>query len=278
MAQWHWPLVPQILHSMAKVALSKGGHFGLMLVLGVIALRALVRPPGQGRGGFESLALIAAGIMLGYNLFLFLTYLAVFPDGEAERAASFWRYNTHVGLIGMAAAVLGGALLWRRFAVPRLSVVAQRALGMVAVALVVLGPLGLLDHLRFDVEPRKLFVRQLGVALSRILPLDARLIVIDPRDPGFYPLLINYALDGHGHVVGAVSGLTPDRPDTLRRLIEDQHATHLLAFAPDAALAWVTDAALAPGAVALLALESGGRWRVAKSWTMPREAVLASGK
>jgi len=242
-----------------------------MLVLAAVALRALVRPRGQGRGGAESLALIAAAVMVGHNLFLLLTYLAVFPEGEAAHAASFWRYNTHVGLIGMAAAVLGGAALWRRFAAPRLAGAARRGLAGAAIASTVLGPILLLPHLRFDVVPRKLFARQVGETLSRTLPIEARLIVVDPLDPGFYPLLVNYVLEGHGRVVGAISSLTPDRAAALRRLIREQHATHLLALAPDPSIETVTEAELPPGAVALLAREPDGQWRVAKSWLPPAD-------
>jgi hypothetical protein len=269
LGQWHWALAPAIFGTMTRIALAKSGHFGLMLVLTAVALRALVRRRGQGSGGVEALALIAAAVMVGYNLFLFVTYLAVFPVGEAEHAVSYWRYNTHVGLIGMAAAVLGGAALWRRFVLPRLAAAAPRALGAATVALTVLGPIGLLPHLRFDIEPRKLFVRELGETLSRTLPIEARLIVIDAQEPGFYALLINYALDGHGRVVGTVTALTSDRPAALRRLIQELHATHLLVFAPDPPIEAVIAADLPHDAATLLMRDPDGQWRSAKSWPLP---------
>ncbi|MBI3512929.1 MAG: hypothetical protein HY060_02530 [Proteobacteria bacterium] len=272
LAQWNWGLVPGILGSMAKVGLSKVGHFGLMLVIAGFALRALVRRRGQGRGGIESLALIAAAVMVGYNAFLFFSYLAVFQGWEAERAASYWRYNTHVGLIGVAVAVFGAAVLWRRAALPRLTPPARRALVGVALALTVLAPVALLDRFRFDLEPRKLFARQVGETLSRSLPIESRVIVIDPDDPGFYPLLVNYALDGRGHVVGAISSLTRDPPDALRRLIWEQRATHLLALGPDPTVAAVTEATLPKEAAALLTRERDGQWQVTKSWVVPPSA------
>jgi hypothetical protein len=257
---------------MARVALNKGGHFGLMLVIAGFALRGLLRRPGRGRGGLESLAIIAAVVMVGYNAFLFLTYVAVFPPGEAERAASYWRYNTHVGLIGMAVAVYAGALLWRRFAQPRLGARAIRALAGGAVALTVIGPIVLLDRLRFDVEPTKLFVRQVATTLSRVLPIEARVIVLDPVDPGFHALLVNYALAGHGHVVGSITSLTPDRAQALRRLIQEQNATHLLAFGADPALERVAEVAASAGTVALLTRDRDRdrEWRIARTWAMPR--------
>ena len=277
-SQWHWSMAPVILGAMANVALAKAGHFGLMLVLAGCALRALVRPRGQGRGGFESLAIIAGAVMVGYNLFLFVTYVGVFAPSDAEHVASFWRYNTHVGLIGMAAASLGGATLWRRSVQRRLAGGARRALGGLTVGLAVLGPLALLSHLRFDVEPGKLFARQLGETLGRTLPSDARLLVVDLQEAGFYPLLVNYMLDGRGHVVGAVSALTPDQPATLRRLIRDDRPTHLLAFPPDRLVEAVTETALPRDTATLLTREPDGAWRIAKTWPMPRAALLASGK
>jgi hypothetical protein len=172
-------------------------------------------------------------------------------------------------LIGMAAAVLGGAELWRRFVLPRLAVPVARALGTATVMLTVLGPIGLLPHLRFDIEPRKRFVRELGETLSRTLPIEARLIVIDSQEPGFYPLLVNYALDGHGRVVGSITAMTADRPAVLRRLIQQQHATHLLVFAPDPSVEAVAEADLPNDAATLLMRDPDGQWRSAKSWPLP---------
>jgi hypothetical protein len=269
LGQWHWPLAPAIIGAMARVALAKSGHFGLMVVLSAVALRTLVRRRGQATSGAESLALIGAAVMVGYNLFLLLSYVGVFSTSDAAHISSFWRYNTHVGLIGMAAAVLGGAELWRRFVLPRLAVPVARALGTATVMLTVLGPIGLLPHLRFDIEPRKRFVRELGETLSRTLPIEARLIVIDPQEPGFYPLLVNYALDGHGRVVGSITALTSDRPAVLRRLIQQQHATHLLVFAPDPSVEAVAEADLPNDAATLLMRDPDGQWRSAKSWPLP---------
>jgi hypothetical protein len=270
-AQWNWSLLPAILTSMAKVALSKGGHFGLMLALAGFAVRVMARPRGQGRGGIESLAVVAAGVMVGYNLFLLFSYLAVFRGWEAERAASYWRYNTHVGLIGMAVAVYAAAALWRRAAATRVSPSVRHGLAAAVLVVTALAPVLLVDRLRFDLEPRKLFARQVGETLSRILPIDARVIVVDPEDPGFYPLLVNYALDGRGRVVGAVSSLTRDPADTLRRLIREQRATHVLALVPDAAVAGLTEAEMPKDAASLLVRERDGQWQVTKSWAAPRD-------
>jgi hypothetical protein len=269
LAQWNWAVLSTALATMAKVALAKGGHFGLMVAIAAVALRALVRRRRQGRGGLESLAIIAATVMVGYNLFLLGTYLAVFKPWEAALAVSYWRYNTHVGLIGMAVAVFAVAAWWRRIAMQRLAPAAVRALGVAMVVAIVIGPLGLLERFRFDVQPMKLFARQLGDTLSRSLPLEARLIVIDPDDPGFYPLLVNYALDGRAHVVGAISSLTGDPANTLRQLIREQRATHLLTLATVPAVTAVTEATLPPHAAALLTRESDGQWRIARSWPFP---------
>jgi hypothetical protein len=271
LAKWNWPLVPAILGAMGRVALGKIGHFALMLAVFGLALRALVRRPGQGRGGIESLAIIAAVVMVGYNAFLFLTYVAVFPAGEAERAASYWRYNTHVGLIGMAVAVCGGGLLWRRFVQDKLSDRTVRALAGTAIGLMIVGPVVLLDHLRFDVEPSKLFVRQVGTVLSRMLPIEARVVVVDPVDPGFNALLVNYALAGHGHVVGSVTSLTPDRGQALRRLIHEQNATYLLAFGADPAVERVTETAVPANMAALLTRDRDHEWRITRTWPMPTD-------
>ena len=147
----------------------------------------------------------------------------------------------------------------------------MRLLGGAAVAVTIVGPIVLLDRLRFDVEPTKLFVREVGAALSRTLPIEARVVVLDPVDPGFHALLVNYALAGHGHVVGSVSSLTPDRSQTLRRLIQEQNATSLLAFGADPAIERVTETAVPAGMAALLTRDRDREWRIARTWPMPRE-------
>jgi hypothetical protein len=240
-----------------------------MAVIAGFALRALVRPRGQGRGGLENLAIIAAVVMVGYNLFLFATYLAVFKPWEAEQATSYWRYNTHVGLIGMAVAVFGGAVLWRQRVQAYVKPAIGRALGVVTVVLIVLGPVGVLDRFRFDLDPMKLFARGIGASLSRMLPIDARLIVVDPHDPGFYALLVNYALDDRAHVVGAISSLTANPREALRRMIHDQRPTHLLALEPDPVVAAATETELSPNGATLLAREGDGEWQQTMSWVLP---------
>jgi len=268
-AQWHWSVLPTALATMGKIALAKAGHFGLMAAIAGFALRALVRPRGQGRGGLENLTIIAAAVMVGYNAFLLATYLAVFEPWQAEQATSFWRYNTHVGLIGMAVAVFAAAVAWRRWVQPRIKPAMGRALGIAAAVLIVVGPIGGLEHFRFDLQPMKLFTRQVGETLSRVLPIDARLIVVDPNEPGFYALLVNYALDGRAHVVGAISSLTTNPRDALRRMIRDQHPTHLLALEPDPALSAVTETDLASNVATLLTREDDGAWQRTMSWRLP---------
>ncbi len=176
----------------------------------------------------------------------------------------------------MAVAAFGGAALWRRFVAPRLAVLPLRVAEIVAITLIMLGPVALLDRFRFDVEPMKLFARQIGETVGRTVPTDSRIVVVDAADPGFYPLVVNYALDGRAHVIGAISSLTEDPLGTLRRLIRDQHATHLLALAPDPTVSAITEIELPHNAASLLTREADGQWQVTRSWVLPASGGLKS--
>jgi len=63
------------------------------------------------RTRFDRLAIIAATVFLGHNLFLFFAYISIFGKNDALRAASYWRYNMQLGMIGVAFSTYGLAVL-----------------------------------------------------------------------------------------------------------------------------------------------------------------------
>ena len=108
--QWFIDLIPQIIWKMLVVFSKKGAYFVLMFVATVFAIRGMIRLQTP----LDRLAIIVGAIFLGYNSFLLFTYVTVFRERDALRAVSLWRYNMHLGPLGMAFATYGLALLWKK--------------------------------------------------------------------------------------------------------------------------------------------------------------------
>ena len=185
-SKWNVDALPEMLSTMLGIALRKSGYFALLVVIAGFSLRSLFRH----RGPFDTLAIISGAVFVGYNAFLVFAYVAAFGEGDARHAASYWRYNMHLGFLAAATASYGGALVWRRHGA-RLP--AFRA-AWLATVLVLAAPVVLVNKVRFDLHPPKQYVRTVGAELARIMPPDARLAVFDPGDVGFYAKLVRYLL------------------------------------------------------------------------------------
>lgn len=250
LAQWSLALLPDVIGRMASVASKKGGYFAVMLVALGFALRSVLRP----RTAFDRLAIITGTTFILYNAFLLFTYVTAFGDNEALHAASYWRYNTHLGGLCVVFASYGIARLWRW--------PAPRVVGWAAVALVLLAPLVFAKMIRFDDRAPKRYVRAVAADIVRTLAPTDRIVLIDPRSAGEYLVIMHYALHGGPRVVGDVStaagGTIPLPPD----------ATHVWVHVPDAAVEAALDVKLASGASYLLA-RKGGAWTIEKSWPYP---------
>jgi hypothetical protein len=262
MSEWTLGALGERLARMGSVAAQKGGHFGLMLIALGFAGRALWRT----RTPFDRLALIVGVVFVLYNAFLAFTYIAAFSDYEGERVASYWRYSTHLGPLGVAFAVYGLALLWRRHR-PRWS----SALGAAAILLAVATPIALAGKLRFDIRAPKLYVRAVAEEMAGLLGRDDRLAVIDASGDGTYAMMVRYVL---GPRVRMLAG-DPQMPESLVRGVlsntgVDAAWIHVPTPAIDAALGMT----LAPRASHLLKRENG-RWTEIKSWPYPGYASPA---
>jgi hypothetical protein len=249
-AQWALALLPDVVGRMASIASKKGGYFGIMIIAVGFAVRGLIRP----RTPFDRLAIIVGVTFLLYNLFLLFTYIASFGDNDAMRAASYWRYNTHLGGICVVFAAYAVALLWRW---PM-----ARAASWAAIALVAIAPLALAKTIRFDDRAPKRYVRAVGAEIDRMLRPSDRIVLIDSTSAGELVVIMHYALHGRPRVIGdvttAAGGTIPIPPGT----------THVWVHVPTPAVEAALDAKLPSGASYLLA-RMGGRWAIEKSWSYP---------
>jgi hypothetical protein len=187
---WRWGYAPTILRAMADQALRLPAHFLLMMVMTGAGIRALHR---GATGRAETLAIVAGVTFLGYTAFLFITYVgAGFAESEVRRAASFHRYSTHAGTLGILAfaAAFGGGLAERSFRYGRLTTVASVLL-LGAVMLSV--PLGWRHFISARKEPA-IRAQALAATIGKDEPRRGSVAVIAPTDDGFLATLVQYAL------------------------------------------------------------------------------------
>ncbi len=264
--RWLFPYVFEILGRMIEAAGRKGAYFGMMAVLSVFAARGLWRI----RGSFDRMAVMVGAVFIGFNLFLWFAYVAVFSEYEGRNITSYWRYNTQLGILGCTAAAFGLAHLWRRHVSPRLAGAGgvARLLPALGMAVVVALPLALPEKLRIDARPQKDHMRLVGQDLGRSLPEGARLVVVDPRGTGFTANVINYELTsgagaGRGLTVGSRIGLFTAPP--LRNRLAQADVSHAWTHQPLADVQRALGVDLAPRSSHLLRRVDGG-WELVRSW------------
>ncbi len=93
---WHFDLIGRILHAMLVEAIKHNGLFGLTLITIGAGTVSLFKPPTPAR----NFALLAAIVCGGYILILFTAFVgSTLTTPAILRAALFYRYTTHIGLL-----------------------------------------------------------------------------------------------------------------------------------------------------------------------------------
>ncbi|MBC8338121.1 MAG: hypothetical protein ISR51_01265 [Rhodospirillales bacterium] len=266
---WHVVETFDILIRMASIALRKGGYFAMMIGLVFFAGLAVLRC----RSAFDRLVLLTGGLFVGYNLFLFAMYIVAFDTGSSLRAAGFWRFNTHLGLLGSTTAALGLAILWRKYGVDekarRLSG-GRSVLAAAAILLVLAVPVVTASKLRFDIRPQKAHMRMVAQDLADILPEKANLAVVDPEGEGLSSVIMAFELLS---APGVTKPLRVTRQYKVRNKPRNRIAAEVAA--KGITHAWVHQ--VLPGVNSSLGLNLGLRqshllkwngagWRLVKSW------------
>lgn len=258
--EWYFHLAGDVAGRMALIASKKGGYFGLMLIATIAAAVALFRM----RTPFDRLALITGMAFVGYTVFLFCGYLSLFGEYDAKRAASYWRYNMHLGGLAMAFASYGAALLWRRYLTPRI----RRSYGWIFIVLVIAGPIALSDKLRFDRVPPNKFVREIGEEIAGFVPPESRILVVDPLGNGHYHMVMYYSVFRAATVVGAVTGYYRPPVDEMKKFFDQTKATHLWVHETADDVNTAVGAPLPKKAAHLLSRSDEG-WALIRSWDYP---------
>ena len=222
-ATWSLGIIPDILARMALVASKKSLYFAVLLIILGFGIKALVRC----RTSLDRLALLASAVLAGYNVFLLFSYVAAFGKFDALRAASYWRYNTHAGLVLLTFVVVGLTQLWRRWP-PRSAW--RKGLSGAAVILVVAGPFGFVHKVRFDLEPPKPHFRAVAEAVRDRIPRGASFYVLDPHGSGEGSIITRFHLWPGRQFVGHISAFFRDAPkqfvEQIRRTRPDFIVVH----------------------------------------------------
>lgn len=243
---WYFDNLGVVAQGMLDVASNKGGYFGFMLAACVVACVGLVKPMGEaGR-----LVRLVALVFLGYNAFLMLAYIAIFEKGEGERVASYWRYNTHLGLLTALFAALALAWLAERWRHRNF----VRWLPALGIALIVAGPFAGIRHIRFDQEAGKVFLRGMLQAVNdRDVPGIA---LVDATGSGLSHVMASYEWDGSPKLTVYTTGFDDFTPQAYVARVAA--ASHLLVVSWNDAVAQAFPA-LPRGAHAVLAEKDSGK-------------------
>ena len=250
----------EIFQRMLLIASKKGGYFGIMTLAVILAISTI----WQKHTPFNRLALITAIIFLTYNAFLFLCYIAAFTEGEALRAASFWRYNTHLGGICLVFAAYCIAFTWHRYFGQNI----PRILPILLIVIVVILPVALVKKLRFDLHPRYLFARTLAKEIATKLSPKDRLLVVDFDSDGQYLMVMRYVMHGSASIAGELTAASKPHNRVLHSRLGHGDVSHFWIYEASNTLAQKFDLPLKEKESYLFE-KSGNSWIIVKSWAHP---------
>jgi len=261
-AEWLIALIPEIVWRMIVVLSKKGVYFALMLAAVGFGVRGLWRF----RGSFDRLAIIVGAVFLGYNAFLLFSYVAAFGEFDARRVASLWRYNMHLGLLGVAFGAVGAAFLWRRFLADRWHW--ERVAWLPVVVLVAL-PFGFAPKLRFDREPPKPHFRAVALRVAELVPPTAGVVVLDPGGSGESGVITKYHLGRQRRLLGYLSAFHKIDASVIRSFVARPDISHVVVHSVAPAVVAGLGLPLVNGTSYLVARDGDG-WRVVATWPYPR--------
>jgi hypothetical protein len=177
-SQWSLATLPAILVSMASQIWEKMPFFVMLYGVSLAAIPLALR---HGLTPAIRLFLLTLGVMLLYTLFLMFTYVAHFPGEIGASAHSFFRYNTHLGLLATLAAVAYARESWVRRGAPDLGEGWQYVRAG-AVGLAIAAPLIAAGWIRFDLrQPQPLVWNLAGFAAPNLHDGD-RVALLLPGD------------------------------------------------------------------------------------------------
>jgi len=255
---WLIPQIPEILGRMALVLSKKGYYLALVLLLVGFGVRGLI----CSRSPLDRFAVIAAAVVLGYTAFLLFAYVAAFGKFDALRAASYWRYNMHLGLLVVAFAAYGTSALWRQRLAYRFK---AEKLGWLPVIMLLAAPFVFAKKLRFDRVPLTMHFRNVGAAVAeRVRPGDT-VFVVDPTGSGDSAAIMSYELGGKAKYGGTATAFDPNKVERVRSAAEATGASVIIVHSTIPEFVAILGQALKPGISYMLRRTTDG-WSIVGEW------------
>lgn len=189
-ALWQPSAITKILHGIIATISRKGFFFGM---LGIAMVGAVLR---LRRSGFD-LAARTGAILIGtfvlYSGALIFAYVTVFVGKWGQYAHSYFRYCTHLSLLGITVLVV----LLRSssyFQTSRWRFWPRRSISAALVSLALISPIIFLSFLRFDLQVPQLRLRALAKGAAQSLDGTTRLALVLPHDNGSVATALETAL------------------------------------------------------------------------------------
>jgi hypothetical protein len=261
-ADWNWSHLSGTAASILGVISEKPLYFGC------VAAAILALPLMWWRQGWTAtsrLLTFNAALFGLYNIFIFTTYIAVFPTEMSSAAHSYFRYNTQLSLVLVLSLALtvrdlgAAARIWER---------PLRAANAAVLGLALVAPVALTKRLRFDLDMPQPLVWDLAKKLSLYLSNRGRLALLLPGD--------------NDSVATMISGVLADTPprlhmlDLLRRNTADAATLDEAArLGYPLALISCTPNGLGdlPAHQAVLLRRDSGGWHLVAAWPYPPDAA-----
>jgi hypothetical protein len=273
LADWNFGLLPNTLISIGDLIADWPVFHGLMWSVSVAGLLFIFQLPRRVSEA-RILAIVGAGLWIGYNGFMLFIYLAVMSENDATIAADYWRYMPHAVLPALYALTIALAVaFWPvRFDLRH----PAAALAAAALALAVL-------PLRADInDPAgrdwQTFIRETATEMQAMIPTGAHVLIVPASPSSPYAVALRYHLWGLGGPAHPVKPVIvwdeKDFPDITRRA-QRREADYLVVQDAESSMDTATDVLGLPrlnGELVLFGWQ-GNRWIALKSWPVPTRLV-----
>jgi len=259
---WNWTHLSDTAASVLGVVSEKPLYFGCVvaaiLVLPLVWWR-------QGWTATSRLLTFNAALFGLYNIFIFTTYIAVFPTEMSSAAHSFFRYNTQLSLVLVLSLALtvrdlgAAARIWER---------PLRAANAAVLGLALVAPIAFAKRLRFDLDMPQPLVWDLGKKLSPYLSDGGRLALLLPGDNDSVATMIAGVLADtppRRHILDLLRRNTADAA-TLDEAARLGYSLALISCAPDG----LRDL---PANQAVLLRHDPDGWYLLAAWPYPPHAA-----
>jgi hypothetical protein len=266
---WNFDVLRQTLaaigHHIAEASLFHAMMWAVT-VAGIAFFFRLPRKASEARW----LAVVGATVWLGYNVFLLIIYLGVMTASDARIAADYWRYTSHVALLGLYAPVMALAIApWPAWLNLR-SAVATFAMASLALCAM---------PLRRDLNnpPGRAwlgFLRAAAVDMRKVIPAGSKLLIVPFWSSSPFGVAVRYnlwRLDRPEQQIAATIGWVDGDLEQVASWAARGELRYLLIQDGEGPMDEETDTLGLPRLhheLVLYVWYDGG-WKPAKSWPIP---------